>query len=97
MVRLLPTFGYCRSQDTAKAGARNTNNCRGLLFILIQIGGTLITRMMGNSGMIVTAFFGGLVSSASTTAAAATMAMHGQISANIAGSAAIISYGKCHD
>ncbi|PVD49606.1 hypothetical protein DC498_24040 [Terrimonas sp.] len=63
----------------------------GLLFILIQVGGTLITRFMGSSGMIVTAAVGGLVSSASTTAAAATMAMHGQISANIAGSAAIIS------
>jgi uncharacterized membrane protein (DUF4010 family) len=63
----------------------------GLLFILIKVGGTLITRVMGSSGMIVTALLGGLVSSASTTAAAATMAMHGQISANIAGSAAIIS------
>ncbi|ANI87980.1 hypothetical protein A9P82_00790 [Arachidicoccus ginsenosidimutans] len=63
----------------------------GLLFILIQVGGTLITRALGGSGMIVTGFFGGLVSSASTTAAAATMAMHGQISASIAGSTAIIS------
>lgn len=63
----------------------------GLLFILIQVGGTLITRTLGSSGMLVTAFAGGLVSSASTTAAAATMAMHGQISAGIAGSAAIIS------
>lgn len=63
----------------------------GLLFVIIQVGGTLITRNLGSAGMFATAFAGGLVSSASTTAAAATMAMHGQITANIAGSAAIIS------
>ena len=63
----------------------------GLLFIIIQISGTLVSRFLGDSGMLVTGFVGGLVSSASTTAAAATMAMHGQISPNIAGSTAIIS------
>lgn len=63
----------------------------GLLFIIIQVGGTLITRTLGNNGMIVTGFVGGMISSASTTAAAATMALHGQISANVAGSTAIIS------
>lgn len=63
----------------------------GLLFIIIQVGGTLVSRFSGDSGMLVTGFVGGLVSSASTTAAAATMAMHGQISPNIAGSTAIIS------
>lgn len=63
----------------------------GLMFIVIQVGGTLITRFLGSSGMMITGFFGGLISSASTTAAAATMAMHGQISANVAGNTAIIS------
>jgi uncharacterized membrane protein (DUF4010 family) len=63
----------------------------GLLFIIIQVGGTLLTRLFGNSGILVTGFLGGLASSASTTAAAATMAMHGQISPNVAGSTAIIS------
>ncbi|MBS1664914.1 MAG: MgtC/SapB family protein [Bacteroidetes bacterium] len=63
----------------------------GLLFVLIAIGGTLLTRLFGNYGMMVTGFFGGLVSSASTTTAAATMASHGKISAAIAGSVAIIS------
>ncbi|HRN58019.1 MAG TPA: DUF4010 domain-containing protein, partial [Agriterribacter sp.] len=63
----------------------------GLLFIIIQVSGTLLSRFSGDSGMLVTGFVGGLVSSASTTAAAATMAMHGQISPNIAGSTAIIS------
>ena len=51
----------------------------------------MLTRLFGNSGILVTGFLGGLASSASTTAAAATMAMHGQISPNVAGSTAIIS------
>jgi uncharacterized membrane protein (DUF4010 family) len=63
----------------------------GLLFVLIEIGGTLLTRTFGSYGMVATGFFGGLVSSASTTAAAATMASHGKISAAVAGSVAVIS------
>jgi uncharacterized membrane protein (DUF4010 family) len=62
-----------------------------VLFIAIQIGGTLLTRLMGSTGMIMTAAIGGLVSSASTTAAAVTMASHGQISASLAGSATVIA------
>jgi uncharacterized membrane protein (DUF4010 family) len=41
--------------------------------------------------MLVTGIFGGMVSSASTTAAAATMASHGKISSSIAGSVVILS------
>ena len=63
----------------------------GLLFVLIAIGGTLLTRAFGNYGMMATGLFGGLVSSASTTAAAATMASHGGITAAVAGSVAVIS------
>jgi len=63
----------------------------GLLFVLIQVGGTLLTHMFGSYGMLATGFFGGLASSASTTAAAATMASHGQLSASVAGSVAILS------
>jgi uncharacterized membrane protein (DUF4010 family) len=63
----------------------------GVVFIIIQIAGTLLTRVFGNSGMLVVSVIGGLVSSASTTAAAATMAMHGQISASLAGSAAVLA------
>jgi len=44
----------------------------GMLFISIQIVGTLLTKYFGNYGMLATGVFGGLVSSASTTAAAAT-------------------------
>ena len=63
----------------------------GVLFVVIQVGGTLLTRLFGNYGILATGVFGGLVSSASTTAAAATMAMHGRISPSLAGSVAIIS------
>lgn len=63
----------------------------GLLFVLIQVGGTLLSRAFGRYGMLATGFFGGLASSASTTAAAATMASHGQLGVSVAGDMAIIS------
>ncbi len=63
----------------------------GVFFITIQIAGTLLTRTFGSYGMLATGIFGGLVSSASTTAAAATMAMHGKISAALAGSTTVLT------
>jgi uncharacterized membrane protein (DUF4010 family) len=63
----------------------------GLLFVVIQVGGELLTRLFGRYGMLATGFFGGLVSSASTTAAAATLASHGQLAASLAGSVAVLS------
>ncbi|MGA8442849.1 MAG: DUF4010 domain-containing protein [Candidatus Sulfotelmatobacter sp.] len=63
----------------------------GAIFIAIQIAGTLLTKYFGSYGMLATGIFGGLVSSASTTAAAATMAMHGKITAALAGSATVLT------
>jgi uncharacterized membrane protein (DUF4010 family) len=63
----------------------------GIVFIAIQVVGTLLTRYFGSYGMFATGIFGGLVSSASTTAAAATMAMHGKITASLAGSATVLT------
>src|SRR6202050_1820185 len=63
----------------------------GAIFIAIQIAGTLLTKYFGSYGMLATGIFGGLVSSASTTAAAATMAMHGKISAALAGSTTVLT------
>jgi uncharacterized membrane protein (DUF4010 family) len=63
----------------------------GVVFVSIQIVGTLLTKYFGSYGMFATGIFGGLVSSASTTAAAATMAMHGKISAALAGSATVLT------
>lgn len=63
----------------------------GFIFVLVQVGGTLLTRAFGSYGIMATGVFGGFVSSASTTAAAATMASHHQISSSVAGNVAIIS------
>jgi uncharacterized membrane protein (DUF4010 family) len=63
----------------------------GAIFIAIQIAGTLLTKYFGSYGMLATGIFGGLVSSASTTAAAATMAMHGKITAALAGSTTVLT------
>src|SRR5690606_33684352 len=63
----------------------------GLIFVIIAIGGTLLTKLFGNYGIMATGFFGGFVSSASTTAAAATMASHEKISASLAGSVTIVT------
>ena len=63
----------------------------GVVFISIQIAGTLLTKYFGSEGMLATGVFGGLVSSASTTAAAATMAMHGKITPALAGSATVLT------
>jgi uncharacterized membrane protein (DUF4010 family) len=63
----------------------------GVVFLFVQIAGTLLTKYFGTGGMLVTGVVGGLVSSASTTTAAATMAMHGKITAALAGSATVIT------
>ena len=63
----------------------------GALFITIQVAGTVLTRRFGSYGMLATGVFGGLVSSASTTAAAATLAMHGSISPALAGSTTVLA------
>jgi uncharacterized membrane protein (DUF4010 family) len=63
----------------------------GVLFISIQIAGSLLNKFFGSFGMLATGVFGGLVSSASTTAAAATMSMHGKITASLAGSVTVVT------
>jgi uncharacterized membrane protein (DUF4010 family) len=49
------------------------------LFIAIQVAGTLAQRHLGSSGLQIVSALGGLVSSASTTAAAADLASHGKV------------------
>jgi uncharacterized membrane protein (DUF4010 family) len=48
-------------------------------FVGIQILGTLATRILGSAGLLIISALGGLVSSASTTAAAATLCAHGGV------------------
>ncbi len=61
------------------------------LFLAIQILGTLGQRFFGSSGFQVISILGGLVSSASTTAAAANLVIHGKILASEAGIATVLT------
>jgi uncharacterized membrane protein (DUF4010 family) len=63
----------------------------GLLFLAIQIVGTLAVRWLGNSGVLVLSLVGGAVSSASTTAAAANLLTHGSITPLQAGTATVLT------
>lgn len=61
------------------------------LFLLIQIVATLSERYLGKLGFLAASVIGGLVSSASTSAAAANMAMHGQTQPALAGDSVVLA------
>jgi hypothetical protein len=61
------------------------------LFVLMEIIGTIGARFLGKYGFLALSLLGGTVSSASTTAAAATMAIHGKLSADVAGVATVFA------
>jgi uncharacterized membrane protein (DUF4010 family) len=63
----------------------------GILFLLVQVVATLGQRMLGGAGFQIVSVLGGLVSSASTTAASANLAMHGSVTASQAGMAAVLT------
>ena len=63
----------------------------GGLFVLMEIIGTFGARYLGKYGFLVLSLIGGTVSSASTTAAAATMAIHGKLSPDVAGVATVFA------
>jgi uncharacterized membrane protein (DUF4010 family) len=56
-----------------------------VLFLLLQIIATLGQRWIGNAGFQIVSVLGVLFSSASTTAAAANMARHGQVAQSQSG------------
>jgi uncharacterized membrane protein (DUF4010 family) len=62
-----------------------------LLFLILQVVATLGQRWIGNAGFQIVSVLGGLFSSASTTAAAANMAMHGHVSQFQAGVAVVLT------
>jgi uncharacterized membrane protein (DUF4010 family) len=62
-----------------------------LLFLILQIVATLGQRWIGNAGFQIVSVLGGLFSSASTTAAAASMAMHGHVAQSQAGVAVVLT------
>jgi uncharacterized membrane protein (DUF4010 family) len=61
------------------------------LFVLIQIVSTLGERHLGKFGFLGISVIGGLVSSASTSAAAANMVGHGQMNAALAGEGVVLA------
>ena len=63
----------------------------GTLFLSIEIAGAIGKRYFGHYGVLIVSLLGGLVSSASTTAAAALLAAHGETAPYIAGMATVVT------
>jgi len=63
----------------------------GLLFLAIQVLGTLAARFFGNMGLLAASALSGMASSASATAAAANLAASQKIIPALAGTAAVVA------
>lgn len=63
----------------------------GLIFLAIDVVGSLGQRYLGHFGFLLVSVIGGLVSSASTAGAAATLAVHGKIDMQTAGLATVLT------
>jgi uncharacterized membrane protein (DUF4010 family) len=63
----------------------------GLVFLALTCAGTLAQRYLGNLGFLAIAVLGGLVSSASTTASAATLVVAAKISPEMGGIATVLT------
>jgi uncharacterized membrane protein (DUF4010 family) len=63
----------------------------GFLLVVIQVAGVLGQQTLGQLGVYVTSLLGGLFSSSSAVAAAATLASNGTIPSGVAGTCAVIA------
>jgi uncharacterized membrane protein (DUF4010 family) len=63
----------------------------GVLFLLLHVIGVLAQRFAGAYGFLFVSFLGGLVSSASAVAAAASLAANGSVAVHIAGIGALLA------
>jgi uncharacterized membrane protein (DUF4010 family) len=63
----------------------------GLVFIALEAGGTLAQRYLGQTGFYVVSLLGGVVSSASSVASAATLAARGSVSPAVAANGAVLA------
>ena len=63
----------------------------GFIFLAIEVAGTVAQRYLGHLGFLIVSVIGGFVSSASTAGAAATLAMHHEISPQSAGIATVLT------
>lgn len=63
----------------------------GVLFLALQVGGSLAQRWLGDVGFYAVSLVGGLVSSASAVASAGAVASHGTVPASVAGVGAVLA------
>jgi uncharacterized membrane protein (DUF4010 family) len=63
----------------------------GIIFVVIEIIGSIGQKYFGHLGFLLVSVIGGLVSSASTAGAAATLAMHNKITMQTAGIATVLT------
>jgi uncharacterized membrane protein (DUF4010 family) len=63
----------------------------GALFLALEVAGTLAQRWVGRFGFFAVCFVGGMFSSASSVASAGSLAAHGTLPADIAGTGAVLA------
>jgi uncharacterized membrane protein (DUF4010 family) len=63
----------------------------GIIFLALDVAGTLAQRSLGETGFYVVSALGGLVSSASAVASAANLSAAGTLSPYVAGNGAVIA------
>jgi uncharacterized membrane protein (DUF4010 family) len=63
----------------------------GVLFVALAAAGSLAQRNFGSGGFLIVSILGGLISSASTTATAASLCAAGEISPEVAGIATVLT------
>ena len=85
-----------RDADTAPLHLQSPISVRqaftfGALFLIITLAAEMANRLLGQAGFLLVALLGGLVSSASTTAAAGILAANGTLSPTLAGYGVVLS------
>jgi uncharacterized membrane protein (DUF4010 family) len=63
----------------------------GLIFVALQIAGTIAERLLGGAGFYLVSLVGGLVSSASAVASAAMLCSRGELSPHVGATGAVIA------
>jgi uncharacterized membrane protein (DUF4010 family) len=63
----------------------------GLVFLLLRVAGTLAQRYLGSAGFYAVSLAGGLVSSSSSVASAATLAGHHDVATTVAANGAVLA------
>jgi uncharacterized membrane protein (DUF4010 family) len=97
---LLISASFRRRSDSAVTMAESTLELPfslrtalkyGLLFLVLHVVGVLAQRFAGAYGFLVVSCLGGLISSASAVAAAASLAANGSVATHVAGVGAVIA------